>query len=202
MTTNETRLHDWRIPLMIMHGYQRCLQLKFASMPSRVRKLYNPDDSDEVQRRDDIRYLCGTGWQVGFCMRSGVEIRRNRGPRIGSGGNGSIEFRNSGQEERNQSGVPFCHFFSSLLFTILLYFFGSWPSTQGVGVGFYHLQVTAQWRCSFPLRRIHQKATIQCTSGEGHLDLFKYVHTIIVWYILSFLFLRSSMFDAALEVGA
>jgi len=30
-----------------------------------------------------------------------------------------------------------CSFF---LFSLLLYFFGSWPSTNGVGRGFYHLR--------------------------------------------------------------
>jgi len=69
-------------------------------------------------------------------MSSGVEIRRHCGPRLGSGGNGSILFRNSGLEESYQLGVPFFCFFSSLLFSILDYFFGSWPSTNGIGRGF------------------------------------------------------------------
>jgi len=30
-------------------------------------------------------------------------------------------------------------FLLSLLFSLLLNFFGSWPSTNGVGTGFYHL---------------------------------------------------------------
>jgi len=30
-------------------------------------------------------------------------------------------------------------FVLSLLFSLLNYFFGSWPSTNGVGTGFYHL---------------------------------------------------------------
>jgi hypothetical protein len=36
---------------------------------------------------------------------------------FGSGGNGSIEFRNSGLEESYQLGVPFFCFFPSLLFS-------------------------------------------------------------------------------------
>jgi len=53
--------------------------------------------------------------RIGCRLSLGVERRRNWGPRLGSGGNGSIEFRNLGSEESNQSSVPF--FFSSLFCT-------------------------------------------------------------------------------------
>jgi hypothetical protein len=117
-------------------------------MPSHERKLYSPDDSDKALRQDDMSYECSTGWQVGCCMSSGVEIRRNAGPRLGSGGNGSIEFRNSGLKESYQLGVPFFCFFSSLLFSILFYFFGSRPGTNGIGTGFYHLPMEVEFPCA------------------------------------------------------
>ena len=65
------------------------------SMPSHERKLYHPDDSDQELRRD-MNHECSTGWHVGCCMSLGVDIRRNWGPRLRSGGNGSIEFQNWG----------------------------------------------------------------------------------------------------------
>jgi hypothetical protein len=51
---------------------------------------------------------------------------------------------------------------SSLLVNSLLhYFFGSRPSTNGISMGFYHLRRLIQWRWSFPIRRICQMATIR-----------------------------------------
>jgi hypothetical protein len=41
-------------------------------------------------------------------------------------------------------------FLDSLLFSLLHYFFGSRPSTNGVGTGFYHLMIPVKWRWSFP----------------------------------------------------
>jgi hypothetical protein len=113
-------------------------------------------------------------------MSSGVGIRRNSGPRLGSGGNGSIEFRNSGLEESCQLGVPFICFFTSLLFSILYYFFGSRPSTNGVGTGFYHIRDTAEWRGSFPVCRIRRKATVRFQTVAGLLSLYEYVRGMIV----------------------
>ena len=55
-----------------------------------------------------------------------------------------------------------CSFFLfSLLSSLLLYFFGSRPSTNGVGTGFYHLRRQVKWRWSFPVRRIRRIATIR-----------------------------------------
>jgi hypothetical protein len=51
-------------------------------------------------------------------------------------------------------------FLLSLLFSLLLYFFGSRPSTNGISTGFYHLQRYVKWRWSFPVRRIRRMATI------------------------------------------
>jgi hypothetical protein len=48
----------------------------------------------------------------------------------------------------------------SLLFSLLLYFFGFRPITNGVGMGFYHLRRQVKWRWSFPVRRIRRMATI------------------------------------------
>ena len=119
MPMNETRLSDWRIRLVITDGYERCRQRKLPSMQGHERKLYHPDHSVNDLRRDDMSYECSAGWQVRCCMSPEVETRRNWGPRHGSGGNGSIEFRNSGQEDSNQLGVPFICLFSSHLHTVL-----------------------------------------------------------------------------------
>jgi len=52
-------------------------------------------------------------------MGSEVKIGRKRDPRLGSRGNGSIEFQNSGTEESGQLGVCFFLFLSSLYFLLL-----------------------------------------------------------------------------------
>jgi hypothetical protein len=136
---------DYRQLTYTIDGYNRFRQLKLPSMPSHEQKRYHPDDSDKDLHRDDMSYKRGTGWQVGCCMRSGVEIRRNWGPRLGSGGNVSILFRNSELEESYQFGIPFFCFFSSLHFSIPYYFFGSRPDTNGVGMGFYHLPTEVEF---------------------------------------------------------
>jgi len=84
----------------------------------------------------EIRELRERYWMAGCCMSPGGEIRRNWSPRLGCGGNGSIEFRNWGLEERYQLGIPFFCFFSSLLFSILYYFVGSRPCINAVNTGF------------------------------------------------------------------
>jgi len=44
---------------------------------------------------------------------------------------------------------------SSLLFCILYHFIGSWPATNGVGMGIYNLHMAECSRWSFPLHQIH-----------------------------------------------
>jgi len=51
-----------------------------------------------------------------------------------------------------EDGITFGCFLVSLFPSSLL--FGSRPGTNGVGTGCYHLQITAKWRWSFPVRRI------------------------------------------------
>jgi len=142
-----------------------------------------------------------TTWYVVCWMNLGVEVRRNWGPRLGSGGNGSTEFRNSGQEESNQLGIPIFCFFSSLLFSILHYFIGSRPGTNGVGTGFYRLRMAAQWRLSFPMRRIRRMVTL---SGTDRLrDLWLCTSTYAAWLLnVFFPFLFSCTVYAAQEVCA
>jgi len=75
--------------------------------------------------------------------------------------------------------------FSSLLFSLLLYFFGSRPSTNGVGTGFYHLRRRVKWRWSFPVRRIRRKVAL---SGADRLwDLwvrtFAYVGQLFACFL-------------------
>jgi len=121
-------------------------QLKPLSMASPEEKLYHHDEFKQWSTQRYTSYKSGTGWQVECCMSSGVETRRNWGPRLSSGGNRSIEFQNSGLEEDYQLDVPiFCFFssllfssllFSSLLFSVLHYFVGSRPGINGIGKAF------------------------------------------------------------------
>jgi hypothetical protein len=57
--------------------------------------------------------------------------------------------------------------FSSLHFTLHLYFCGSQPSTNGVGTGFYHLQRQVQWRWSFTVLLFRRMATLWYCSVVG-----------------------------------
>ena len=76
---------------------------------------------------------------------------RNRWSDAGHSGSGDME-----------DGVPLdVSCFSSLLLSLLHYFFGSRPSTNGVRTGFYHLRRQVKWRWSFPVRRIRRMATIR-----------------------------------------
>jgi len=130
-------VNKWDEPVQLTYtidGYDRYRQRKPRSVLSHEQKLYHPDDYNKDLCRRDTSYECGIGWQVECCMNLGVQIQRNWGLRLGSGGNGSIEFRNSGLEE-----VINCVFHSSvssLLFSILSYFFGSQPGINGIGTGF------------------------------------------------------------------
>jgi len=110
-------------------------------------------NSDKDLRRD-MSYVCGTGWQVGCCMSSGVEIRKNWDPRLGSGGKLSI-------------GRSFFCFFYSLLFsshlhTLLLHWISARYKWRRHG--FYHLQISVNGRWSFPVRRIRRKVTLSGTN--------------------------------------
>ena len=134
--TYKLGVHQWDYTQLMytIDSYDLCRQWKLPSIPSHDRKLYPPHNSDKDLHQDVMKYECSTGWQVGGCMSSGVEIRRNWGPRLGSGGNGSIEFHNSGLEESYQLGV--LSSVSSLLYSIHYYFIGSRPGINGVGTGF------------------------------------------------------------------
>ena len=107
-------------------GYDWCRQRKLPSIPSHERKLYHPDKFQQWPTPRYTNYKCGTGWHVGCCMSSGVEIRRNWGPRLKTGGNGSIEFRNSGLDVRYQLGVRFFGIFSPLHTSLLLWISGQY----------------------------------------------------------------------------
>jgi hypothetical protein len=86
---------------------------------------------------------------MGCRMSLEVEVRRNRGPRLGRRKNESIEFQNLEPEENDQLSVPFFWCFSSLLFSILHYFIGTRPATIGVGTGFTSFGV-GQVELEFP----------------------------------------------------
>jgi hypothetical protein len=77
---------------------------------------YGPWTTPTYEPGRDKNHQSGTAWHLWCGLASGVEVRRSWGPRLRSGGNGSIECRNSGQEESDQLGIPFfrfCHLFSS-----------------------------------------------------------------------------------------
>jgi len=179
MSTNETRLHDWHIRLMITDDYDRWRLWKLPSMPSHERKLYHPDEFRQWPTPKCTSYGYGTGWQVGCCMSSGVEIRRNWGPRLGSGGNGSIvlELRTGGKLSIGRSFLLFL-LFSTLLHTWLLH----WISARYKWCrhGFYHLRISVNGRWSLAGRQVHQKATVRCQSEAGLLNQYEYVRSMIV----------------------
>jgi len=134
------------LPYMI-DVYNRCQQRKVPSIASHEWKLYHPEDADKYLQQDGTIFECGTGSPVGCYPRLELKEQRNWGLRLGSGGNESIEFWNSGLEESNQSGVSVFCFFSSLLFSILCYF-RSRPSTNGIGTVFYRLQLEVELACA------------------------------------------------------
>jgi len=163
-------------------GYDRCRQLKLPSMPSHERKFYHPDEFRPWPMPRYTSYECGTEWQVGWCSSSGVEIRRNWGPRLGSGGKGSIQFRNSGLEVSYQLGVPFFCFtflFSSLSLchtSLLLWVSAPYKWHRH---GFYHLPISVNGSWSFPVRQILRKVTL---SGTDRLwDLWVRTIAYVGW---------------------
>jgi len=236
-------------------GCDWCRRQKLPSMPSHEQMLYRPNEFRQWPTPRYPGYQCGTGWLVGRCMSSGVETRRNGGPRLGSGGNESIvsELGTAGKLSVGHSFLLFLLFssllhhssllsisaryvwrrygfyhlqitvdggwsfpvrrirrkvtlsgtewlwdlwvrtivyvgwlfysmfpLSSLLLFIPLCFLGSWRSTNGVGMGCYHLSITAKGRWSLPVRRIHRKATVRCQSVARRLSLYEYVRGAIV----------------------
>ena len=77
------------------------------------------------------------------------------------------------------------------LFSLLHYFFGSRPSTNGVGSGFYHLRRYVKWRWSFPVRRICRKVALSGTDRLSDLwvrtfayveQLFDCCHSFLLLY--------------------
>jgi len=54
---------------------------------------------------------------------------------------GQESFGTRDRRKSDQLSVPFFCFFCSLHFSILHYFIGSRPGTNGVGTGFYHLRI-------------------------------------------------------------
>jgi len=103
-------------------GYDRCREQKLPSMPSHERQLYHPYEFQQWPTQRYTSYECGTGWLLGCCMGSGVEKWRNWGPRLGSRAELSIEHSSL--------------LFSSLVISILCYFFGSRPGINDFGTGF------------------------------------------------------------------
>jgi hypothetical protein len=70
---------------------------------------------------------------------------------------------------------------SFLLVSFSSYFFGFRLITNCVSTGFYHLQIAVKWSWSFPVHRIHRKATVRCQSVAAILSYYEYVQGTIVW---------------------
>jgi len=88
---------------------------------------------------------------------------------------------------------------SSVLVTSLLhYFFGSRPSTNGVGTGFYHLRRPVKWRWSFPVRRIRRMATIWYWFIVGLIGSYDCVRWKVFW-LFPFLFFSTLVRDYAAQ---
>jgi len=99
-----------------------------------------------------------------------------------------------------EDGITFGCFLVSLFSCSLL---GSRPGTNGVGMGCYHLWITAKWRWSFPVRRICRNVAIELyQSVAGLMISYEYVRGRNVQSFLPFPFLFSSTVYAAQEVCA
>ena len=171
--------HIW---LMITDGYKRCRQGKLPSMPSHERRLAHPDKFQQWPTPRYPSYKCSTGWLVGCCMNSAVEIRRNWGPRLGSGRNESI-VSESGTEGMLSIGHFFWCLFSSLLHTSLLLWISACYERRRHG--FYHLPISVAGRWRFPGHRIHRRAIVQSWSVAGLFTLYEYVRGMVVeWFPL------------------
>jgi len=81
-----------------------------------------------------------------------------------------------------------CHFGCSYcLCSLLLYFFRSWRSKNGIGTCFNHFPRLFIWRWSFPVRQIRWMTAIQCWSVVGLMGSYVGVRWTVVW-LFPFLF--------------
>jgi len=162
---------------MITDGYDQC---RLPSMPSHERKLYHPN---EFRQRPTptwyelrVRY-----WMAGRMLyefgsgdkeelRSEARERRKWVKRVS-------ELRTGGKLSIGRSFLLFL-LFSSLLHTLLLHWISARYKWRRHG--FYHLRISVNGRWSFPVRRIHRKATVRCQSVAGLFSLYKYVRRMIV----------------------
>jgi len=147
-----------------MHPLMPHDEWKLPTMPTHERTLYHPDEVWQWSMLRYLSYKCGTGWQVGCSMSSAVEIRHNWGPRLGRGGNGSMQSRNSGFEERYQLGIPvFC--FSPLFYSLPDTSLFLWISARYKWCQheFYHLRISVNGMWSVALRQMRRKVGMSCT---------------------------------------
>jgi len=132
-----------------------------------------------------MSYKCGTGWQVGCCMRLGAELMWNWGPRLWAEELGQ-DFWDSGLEESYQLDIPSFCFFCSLLFSIIDYFFGSRPGTNEVGIGFTTSGSQSEEGGIFPRARSTERWPSAELIGSGTFE-FGRVRTRHDCWILPFL---------------
>jgi hypothetical protein len=76
-------------------------------------------------------------------------------------------------------------FLLSLLFCLLLYFIGSRPSTNGVSMGFNHLQRKVKWRWGFPACQMRRMASIGYWMVVGLMGSYVCVRWTVIWLFAS-----------------
>jgi len=141
----------------------------------------------------EIWTTCHAGCQ----MSVRVENWRSWGLRLGREGNGSIEFRNSGQEECNQLGVPFFYLFSFLFHSSL----HDWISTRYKWRhhGFLPPLDRSQVEVEFPSAPDPPKGyrTVPICSGTSEFVWVRMWHDCIMLSFHSFPFLLYSVCSPA-----
>jgi len=133
-----------------INGYNGCWQRKLPSMPSQDRMLCHPDGLRQCPTPRYRRYECSTGWQVGCGICLGVDISRNCGPRLGSGGKLSIEHC-----------LHLVLLFSSLLPGLLLWITAQYKWRRH---RFYYHQISVTGRSSVTVGRISRIITLSDTN--------------------------------------
>jgi len=162
--------------MYITDSYGLCWQLKLPSIWCHQWNLYHSDDFNDYLHWDRKTFTSGTTWLVGICISLWVEKRKNGGAILGTSGNQSISFRNSGRADCNPLGNHlFC---CSLFFCLLLYFMASWPRWWWHRLD--HLQIAVKWSQSFLVHPVDLKADVQCQLIVGHWTLYEYLCSMIV----------------------
>jgi len=148
--TCEVSTNDYTQLTYTINGHNGCRQRKLPSMPSQDRMLYHPDEFRQCPTPRYTRYECSTGWKVRCWIWLGVEISRNCGPRLGSGGKLSVGHC-----------LHLVLLFSSLLPGLLLWITARYKWCRH---RFYYHQISVTGRSSVPFGRIGRIITLSDTN--------------------------------------